>query len=111
MQRSEMYGTEGLSWVLGWKGKKQRWLHGSENAICFFPYVSMLVIFLLMILMQHWFLDSVFVYKQTMNTLLKKAGIEESPDDHKDDNHGGDSGKQVSFLNSKWFLVKFSAKR
>lgn len=45
MQRSEMYGTEGLSWVLGWKGKKQRWLHGSENAICFFPYVSMLVIF------------------------------------------------------------------
>ena len=54
-----------------------------------------------MILMQHWFLDSVFVYKQTMNTLLKKAGIEESPDDHKDDNHGGGSGKQVSFLNSK----------
>ena len=33
-----------------------------------------------------------------MNTLLKKAGIGEPLDDHKDDNYGGDSGKQVSFF-------------
>ena len=99
IQLSEMYGTEGLSWGFRMKGEETKMTPWIRKCYLFLSLCNYASNFFL--LMQHWFLDSAFVYKQTMNTLLKKAGIEESPDDHKDDNHGGGSGKQVSFLNSK----------